>query len=82
LITSPGQYKYGKVYLLTALIFVYANCSLKIQTSNIGLKRQWLEVWQPAEDGQEAAFIFEDDMEVIFLPRLCTQRAFRQSAVN
>jgi hypothetical protein len=51
---------------------------VKSQTNNIGLRRQWLEVWQPSEDGREAAFIFEDDMEVSFLPLPCTQRTFRQ----
>jgi hypothetical protein len=38
--------------------------SVKQQSSNVGLARQWLEIWQPAENSQEAAFIFEDDIEV------------------
>jgi hypothetical protein len=38
--------------------------SVRQQSSNVGLARQWLEVWQPAENSQEAAFIFEDDIEV------------------
>jgi hypothetical protein len=42
---------------------------VKPQTNNIGLKQQWLQAWHPAEDDQEAAFIFEDDMEVAISTR-------------
>lgn len=42
---------------------------LKVQTRNIGLQGQWFEIWFPRSN-HEAAFIFEDDMEVDFLRSL------------
>jgi hypothetical protein len=39
-------------------------CRVVIQERNLGLQAQWLGIWTPPEDAQEAAFVFEDDTEV------------------
>ena len=47
---------------------------MHLQPRNVGLAQQWLGVWAAAEE-HEAAFVFEDDVEVLFRVLVCTTTA-------
>ena len=47
-----------------SFIWPFGPKDVVLRSSNVGLVNQWYNAWKPAGD-DDAAFIFEDDVEVI-----------------